>query len=59
MLVVNHQDHISIFKDKNKAIEIIQQSFELGCEVSIWIQPENVENFCSALLEASKKEVIK
>ena len=59
MQIVNHQEFISIFKDKNKAIEIIQMSNELGCNVSIWIQVENVETFCAALLEASKKEVIK
>jgi predicted CoA-binding protein len=59
MQIVNHQEQINIFKSKNKAIEIVQRSFELGCDVSIWIQPENIERFCLALLDKSNKEVIK
>ena len=59
MQIVNHQEFISIRKGKNKALEIIQMSDEFGCDVTIWLQIQNVEQFCAALLEASKKEVIK
>lgn len=59
MIIIAQQSLIQIFKDKNKCIEIVQSSFELGCDVKILIQPENVEKFCLALMEESKKDVIK
>lgn len=58
MLIINHQEAIEIFKKENQVIEIKQYSHPLGCDVSILIQPENVQQFCLALSEEAVKDVI-
>ena len=59
MIIVNHQELIEIRRLKNQVIEIIQYSADFGCNVSVLIQPINIEKFCYLLLEQVKKDVIK
>lgn len=58
MQVLNHQEAIFILKSKDKAIEIRQYLIELGREVSIWVQPENIESLSISLHECAELEEI-
>jgi len=59
MLIVSNQFCIQVFKVKNKAIEIRQYSDEYGRDVSLWIQPENLNNFCTQLFKLIDADVVK
>jgi len=59
MIAIQHQQFIEILKAKNQAIEIKQFNYELGRDVSIFIQPEHIELFCLQLSSCVNKQVIK
>jgi hypothetical protein len=59
MLIVSNQYAIQVFKIKDRAIEIKQYSDEYGKEISMWIQPENLDSFCTKLFELIDADVVK